>query len=94
MIGTAFGCCIALQNVGMFLSPLIAGQTLKTEKEDGYYWTLWYFAALALICTLINVWVYIDDKKNRGSALERVDIPKNKLDDLLTNQLGNSTLRD
>ena len=73
MIGTAFGLCIAFQNFGMFLSPLIAGQTLKTAKDDGYYWTLWYFAALALVCTLINIWVYIDDRKLRGGALDKVE---------------------
>ena len=73
MIGTAFGLCIALQNFGMFLSPLVAGATLKTEKNDGYYWTLWYFAALALVCTLINIWVYIDDKKFRAGALDKVE---------------------
>ena len=75
MIGTAFGCSIALQNFGMFLSPLIAGETLETKKDNGYYWSIWYFSACALVCTLINIWVYIDDKSLRGGALTMVDVP-------------------
>ena len=59
----------------MFLSPLVAGETLKTDKENGYYWTVWYFAACALVCTLINIWVYIDDISLRGGALSMVDVP-------------------
>ena len=59
----------------MFLSPLVAGETLKTDKENGYYWTVWYFAACALVCTLINIWVYIDDTTLRGGVLSMVDVP-------------------
>ena len=73
MLGTAFGINAVLYNVGMFVSPLIAGQTLETGKKNGYFWTMFYFSALQVICTILNVWVYFDDLKNRGGALSKVD---------------------
>ena len=32
-----------------------------------------YFCALAIIGFLINIWLYIDDIKNRGGVLDKVD---------------------
>ena len=32
-----------------------------------------YFSALALVGILLNSWLYIDDVRNRGSVLHRLD---------------------
>ena len=46
MIGTAFGMHAVSYSIGMFFSPLIAGQTLETDKDNGYFWTMIYFAGV------------------------------------------------
>ena len=61
MLGTAFGINAVIYNVGMFGSPLIAGETLKTDKKNGYFWTMMYFTGLLIISTIVNVIIYIDD---------------------------------
>lgn len=33
LLGTAFGISSAIQNMGLTISPLIAAETLKTERE-------------------------------------------------------------
>ena len=72
-VGTAFGICTAVQNLGLTISPLIAGALLKTSKRDGYFWYLMYFCILAMIGIMLNVWLYIDDLKNRNGVLDKVD---------------------
>ena len=61
MLGTGFGLNSIFFNFGMFVSPLIAGQTLKTSRKNGYFWTMIYFVVLQCICTIINIWIYFDD---------------------------------
>ena len=70
---------------------------MKTSKDDGYYWTLWYFAALSLICTLINIWVYVDDKKLRGGVLDKIDRPGSQIEidkSIITNSRIDDQSRD
>lgn len=73
LIGSAFGLTTAIQNIGLTISPLIASVCLKTEKEDGYFWYLVYFCILSIIGFFINIWLYIDDIRNRGGILDKVD---------------------
>ena len=72
-VGTAFGMCTAVQNIGLTISPLIAGPLLKYQRGGGYFWYLMYFCVLAAIGVCLNVWLYIDDIKNRGGLLDKVD---------------------
>ena len=72
-IGTAYGFVTAVQNIGLTISPLIAGVMLKTEKDGGYFWYLVYFEVLAVIGICLNLWLYFDDLKNRGGILNKVD---------------------
>ena len=73
LIGSAFGLCTAIQNIGLSISPLIASACLNTEKEDGYFWYLVYFCALCVVGFLINLLLYVDDITNRGGVLDKVD---------------------
>ena len=38
-----------------------------------------YFVGLQIICTTVNVLIYVDDKAKRCSVLSRVDRPETKL---------------
>jgi len=71
MLGTAFGMHSISYSVGLFVSPLIAGKTLETDKDNGYFWTMMYFAGLQCICCLANVLLYVDDHKNREGILSK-----------------------
>lgn len=73
-IATAYGLCTAIQNIGMTLSPLAAGSLLEhTTKDDGYFWYICYFELLGTIGIILNIILYVDDIKNRGGVLNRVD---------------------
>merc|ERR1711862_260030 len=73
-IATAYGLCTAIQNIGMTISPLIAGSLLEhTSKDDGYFWYITYFEVLGTIGICLNILLYVDDLKNRGGVLNSVD---------------------
>ena len=74
MLATAFGLNSVFFNLGMFVSPLIVGQTLKTTNLDGYLWTMIYFSCLSIVCILINIVLYWDDKTRRGGLLSKADV--------------------
>ena len=85
LIGSAFGLCTAIQNIGLTISPLIGSALLNTKKEDGYFWYLMYFCFLSIIGFCINVWLYFDDLKNRGGVLDKIDNGDgDKMGDLVT----------
>ena len=88
LVGTAYGLCTAIQNIGLTISPLVGGFILdNTKKEDGYFWLMVYFAFLACCGIVFNVWLYIDDLKNRDGILDKVDEGE-KLEDLMTSPTG------
>ena len=62
-----------MQNIGLTISPLIAGSMLKTKKDGGYFWYFVYFEVLAVIGICLNLWLYMDDLKYRGGILNKVD---------------------
>ena len=77
LIGTAYGICTAIQNIGLTVSPLIGAACLNTEKQQGYFWLMMYFSILACIGIVFNVWLYIDDKANRNGILNAIDDGEN-----------------
>lgn len=88
LVGTAYGLCTAIQNIGLTISPLVGGVILdKTDKEDGYFYLMVYFAGLACCGIFFNVWLYIDDLKNRDGILDKVDEGEN-LEELMTSPTG------
>ena len=40
-----------------------------------------YFAGLQVICTLVNVIIYVDDRANRGGVLSKVDRDEPNVDE-------------
>jgi len=72
-IGTAYGLTTAIQNIGLTISPLLASQTMRTSRKDGYFWTMIYYMTLSILGCIINVWLYFDDLNNRGGILDKVD---------------------
>lgn len=90
LVGTAYGLCTAIQNIGLTISPLIGSTLLeRTTKEQGYFWLMMYFVALAAIGIVFNVWLYIDDLRNRGGILDKVDEGEN-LQELMTSPTGDN----
>ena len=83
MTGSAFGMCTAVLNIGLTISPLLAAQCLDTEKDGGYFWLMVYFCVLSLIGLGINIWLYIDDIRNRGGILDKVDKGNNAEEDAM-----------
>jgi len=72
LVGTAYGLCTAIQNIGLTISPAISAACLQNGKEHGYFWLMMYFCALSCIGIVFNAWLYIDDIRNRGSVLDSV----------------------
>ena len=89
LIGTAYGLCTAVQNIGLTISPLIGAALLNTPKEQGYFWLMMYFALLGCIGIVLNVWLYIDDIKNRKGILDAIDTGNN-LEELMASPTGDN----
>lgn len=88
LVGTAYGLCTAVQNIGLTISPLVGGYLQEnTPKQGGYFWLMMYFCFLSAIGIVFNVWLYIDDLKNRGGILDRVDEGEN-IADLMTSPVA------
>ena len=83
LIGTAYGLCTAVQNIGLTISPLISGVLLNTKREQGYFWLMMYFSFLACCGIVINLWLYVDDLKNHGGILDAVDNGE-KIEEMMT----------
>ena len=83
LVGTAYGLCTAIQNIGMTISPILSALCLKTSKQGGYFWLMMYYSALAIIGIVLNVTLYFDDLRNRGGILDAVDNGEN-LEDLMS----------
>ena len=83
LVGTAYGMCTAVQNIGLTISPFLSAQCLKTSKQDGYFWLMMYYSLLAVIGIIFNCWLYFDDLRNRGGILDKVDTGEN-LGELIT----------
>ncbi len=77
LVGTAYGLCTAIQNIGLTISPIIAAKCLNSEKQQGYFAMMMYFSFLACCGIVFNVWLYFDDLKNRGGILDAVDNGEN-----------------
>ena len=71
-----------MQNIGLTVSPILAGWMLSTKKDGGYFWYFVYFELLAIIGICFNLLLYFDDIKNRGGILNKVDKGE-KLEDLM-----------
>mmetsp|Transcript_18754 Transcript_18754/g.13582 ORF Transcript_18754/g.13582 Transcript_18754/m.13582 type:complete len:88 (-) Transcript_18754:131-394(-) len=64
---------MAVQNLGLAISPLIEGILQdNTEKDYGYFYAMLYFVCLAAIGIVIGVVLYFWDLRT-GGILNKVD---------------------
>ena len=74
-IGTAFGLCMAVQNIGLSIAPTVVNylQVAFVEHEYGIPAVLAFFIAINIIGLVCNTWLYIIDIKYYNGVLNRVD---------------------
>lgn len=83
LVGTAYGLCTAIQNIGLTISPIISAACLSNNRvagesnSQGYQWLMAYFSVLAIVGIFFNVWLYVDDLKYRGGVLNSIDSGEN-----------------
>jgi len=74
-IGTAFGLCTAIQNIGLTILPFAIGKTIhKTNTVHthyGYVTEQMILAGLALVGFAFNIWLYCDDIHKRNGQLNK-----------------------
>ena len=72
-IGTAFGLNNSIENLNLSVSPLILGVIHdKTMKREGYYWSIMWLVAQALLGLFSMVAVYVHDVRTKGKLEKAV----------------------
>ena len=79
-IGTAYGMVTSMCACGFVIAPLITG-FLEDQYPDNFTPINLFFGTLSSIGVCLNIWLYIDDRKYRGSILYNVQI---EIDDIIT----------
>jgi len=73
-VGTAFGICTAIQNIGLVIAPtLVARIKTHTTKGYGYFWVMMFFVAVNCIGFCCNAYLYYIDIKYYDGVLDKVD---------------------
>jgi len=67
-IGTAYGVIAMVQNIGLFLFPLLAGKI--RDISGSYYWAMLMFSGCAVAGLLLAIWLKSIEMK-QGSYLDR-----------------------
>ncbi|KAL4501214.1 hypothetical protein ABPG73_013952 [Tetrahymena malaccensis] len=67
IVGTAFGITNCIQNGGLAVAPLITAAIISnTTKDNGYFYDQIFFICIGLVCVVINVLIFIVDKRKGG----------------------------
>lgn len=80
-IGSAFGLTTSIQQIGLVIAPTITG-ILENRTPGRFVNTYCFLGSLAFLGIFLNIWLYMDDIKNRNSVLDRVDKPN--LEEMMT----------
>ena len=73
-VGTAFGICTAIQNIGLVIAPTIVGYIKQhTHKSHGYFWVLIFFVIVNIFGFCTNFYLYVVDIKYHDGILNKVD---------------------
>ena len=77
-MGTAFGIVTAIQNIGLFVSPLVATAIINTTKgwkdsNSGYFYMDAYFILINIVGLVLNIVLYFIDIKYYDGILNKVD---------------------
>ena len=83
-VGSAFGICTAVQNIGLVIAPTVVG-IIKDNTTRGYhyYWVCFLFVCINVVGFVLNLWLYIIDIKKYGGILNNVDT-SDQLNNLMT----------
>ena len=89
-VGTAFGICTAIQNMGLVIAPTVVGYLkTNTERMFGYFWVMIFFICINIVGLGCNTYLYYIDRKYFDSVLHVVNKGE-KLTDLIKSP-NNST---
>ena len=85
LVGTAYGLCTAIQNIGLTISPMVSsfllggsmnqkeGVAEEVQREQGYFNLMVYFSMLSFCGIIFNLCLYLDDINNRNGTLNAID---------------------
>lgn len=86
-VGTAFGICTAIQNIGLVIAPTVVGFIkTNTTKTFGYFWVLMFFIGVNIIGFTCNAYLYYIDIKYYDGILNKVD-QGDQIEDLMTSPI-------
>ena len=89
-VGTAFGLCTAIQNIGLVIAPTVVGLIkTHTTRMYGYYWVLIFFISINIFALMMNMYLYHIDIKYHDGILNKVD-QGDKIEDLMTSPAPNT----
>lgn len=73
-VGTAFGICTAIQNIGLVIAPTIVSYLEEhTTRGYNFFWILVFFIGVNVIGLICNGYLYYIDLKYYDGILDRVD---------------------
>ena len=73
-VGTAFGLCMAIQNIGLSFAPsIVAWIKDNTQRMYGYYYVEVFFIIVNIIGLACNITLYFVDIKYNNGILDKVD---------------------
>jgi MFS family permease len=86
-VGTAFGICTAIQNIGLVIAPTVVGWLkTHTSRGYGYFWVLMFFVAVNILGFACNAYLYFIDIKYYEGVLNNVEAG-DKIEDLMTSPI-------
>lgn len=74
-VGTAYGICTAVQNIGLVVAPTLVGLIKENTKDNmyGYFWVLIFFIGVNVVGFVCNFYLYYIDIKYYDGILNKVD---------------------
>lgn len=73
-VGTAFGICMAIQNIGMAGGPLVVNYIKQhTERDFGYFWANIFYLGINITGLILHIALYFVDLAQNDGVLNKVD---------------------
>lgn len=80
-VGTAFGICTAIQNIGLTIAPTIVG--FIKDRTGDYFWVMGFFVGINIVGLIINITLYFVDIRQMDGVLNKVD-KTDRIEELIT----------
>ncbi len=71
-IGTAFGICVSIQNIGLAIGPLIITAIRKInppKEKTEYFWVMGFLIVISIIGFIVALILLYNDKKYMNNVL-------------------------